>query len=133
MAKQKNLKTKSIWCCNCNSYVNARLTDGREVYSHIANLYNIPFWKCDGCNETVGCHHKTGTPTKPLGCIPSPEIKNARKEIHKILDPLWQNKILSRTAIYKKLTRYLGYTYHTAEIKDINEARKIWRFIKTLY
>lgn len=133
MAKQNKLNTKNLWCCNCNTEVKARLTNGKEVYNHIPKLHTLPFWKCDECNGIVGCHYKTNTPTKPLGCIPSPEIKNARKEIHKILDPLWEEKIYSRNDIYKMLTNYLGYTYHTAEIKNIEEARKIWRFIKSLH
>lgn len=132
MGKRKITRLQ-IWCCNCNTNVKARLTNGKEVYNHIPNLHLLPFWICDSCKGTVGCHHKTRTPTKPLGCIPSPEIKNARKEIHKILDPLWEQKIIHRNDLYRLLSNYLGYTYHTAEIKDIEEARKIWRFIKSLY
>lgn len=97
------------------------------------NLSNLPFWKCDSCKGTVGCHYKTSKPTTPLGCIPSPEITNARKEIHKILDPLWESKIYSRTQLYKIISNHLGYKYHTAQIRDIEEARKIWRFVKSLY
>ncbi len=122
-------KTNQIWCCNCNCTITARLTNGKEIYPYLQNLRSIPFWTCDSCKGIVGCHYKTNTPTKPLGCIPSQQITKARKEIHKILDPLWKNKKISRNQLYKKLSNYLGYQYHTAEIKDIEEARKIYRFI----
>jgi len=70
----------SLYCCACRADVPARLTDGGEIYPHRADLADLPFWKCDACNNFVGCHHQTKNRTHPLGCIPSPEIKNARKE-----------------------------------------------------
>ena len=67
-----------IWCCGCGKEVDARLTDGAEVYPHRRDLASLPFWKCDACGNFVGCHHKTRERTKPLGCIPTPEIKDVR-------------------------------------------------------
>ena len=66
----------------------ARLTDGKEVYPHRSDLNSLPFWICDRCRNFVGCHHKTKNPTRPLGCIPNKEMKNARKHIHNLLDPI---------------------------------------------
>jgi len=77
-----------IFCCACKSDVNARLTNGSEIYPHRSDLSSIPFWKCDDCGNFVGCHHKTSKPTQPLGHIPTPEIRKARQHIHMILDPL---------------------------------------------
>lgn len=71
-----------IYCCNCGTDVEARLTDGSEVYPHRPDLHNLPFWKHDACGGVVGCHHKTKNRTAPLGCIPSREIKELRKQIH---------------------------------------------------
>jgi predicted solute-binding protein len=81
----------------------------------------------------VGCHHKTTNRTKPLGNIPNQEIRNARKNIHALLDPMWQNeedKYCKRGSIYKYLSNELGYEYHTAEIKTIKEARKVYKLLK---
>jgi hypothetical protein len=50
---------------------------------------------------------------------------NARKHIHAILDPIWKSGKRNRRELYGKLSSRLGYEYHTGEIKDIDEARKI--------
>lgn len=119
-----------IYCCGCEEKVDARLTDGAEIYPHRLDLYNLPFWKCDRCGNYVGCHHKMKKKTMPLGCIPTMEIKNARKEIHKILDPLWKSGRIDRKTLYAAITEHLGWTYHTAKIRSIDEARKVYRFVR---
>lgn len=113
-----------IYCCNCNKAIIGRLTNGKEIYPHRKDLYKLPFWKCDCCNQFVGCHHKSNEPTMPLGCIPSPEIKYARQIIHTQLDIMWENKE-QRTAIYTYLSKMLGYTYHTADIKHMGEIDRV--------
>lgn len=121
-----------IYCCACAKNVDARLVDGTIIYPHRSDLHDIPFWRCEGCKNFVGCHHKTKNRTKPLGCIANDEIKNARKHIHKLLDSMWmgyQNWKLKRNAIYEGLSEYLGYAYHTANIRDIETARKVYRWL----
>ncbi len=120
-----------IRCCGCNgSKVTARLTNGKEIYPHRKDLYDLPFWKCDVCGNFVGCHHKTKNRTQPLGCIPTPEIKNARQHIHRILDPIWKSKLAKRNEIYAWLSEQLGWKYHTAQIRSIEEARKVYRLVQ---
>lgn len=46
-------KVRTIFCCGCQTDVQARLTSGREVYPHRDDLASLPFWKCDGCGNTV--------------------------------------------------------------------------------
>lgn len=121
-----------IYCCGCEAKVFPRLTDGKEIYPHRPDLQALPFWKCDACGNFVGCHHKTNNPTKPLGCIPTPAIKNARQHIHRILDPLWKSKRIGRKALYAMLTERLGWTYHTAKIRSVDEARQVYRIVKEL-
>lgn len=124
---------KKIYCCGCQHEVDARLTDGSEVYSHRADLKDLPFWICDGCNNFVGCHHKTKQRTKPLGVIPTPEIKKARQEIHKILDPIWQSGKMPRGKVYHEIAGAIGVqNYHTAEIRTIEQARKVYIAIKQI-
>lgn len=119
-----------IYCCGCNADIEARLTDGAEIYKHRPDLKSLPFWKCDKCGNFVGCHHKTKHRTKPLGCIPTAEIKEARKHIHALLDPIWQSGKMSRKEIYGKLTAKLGKQYHTAEIRSIDEAREVYKTLQ---
>jgi len=119
-----------IYCCGCNEKVEARLTRGSEVYPHRGDLSNLPFWKCDTCRNYIGCHHKTKKPTQPLGCIPTPEIRRARKHIHALLDPIWQSGRVGRRDLYKQISARIGWKYHTAKIRSIEEARSIYRVIK---
>lgn len=118
-----------LYCCGCSKKVTARLTDGAEIYPHRPDLSDLPFWKCDKCGNYVGCHHKTEDRTRPLGCIPTNEIKNARKHIHRILDAKWSNP-KQRKAIYQRLSDKLGRKYHTANIRTIDEARRVYRLIQ---
>jgi hypothetical protein len=118
-----------IFCCNCKVEVDARLTNGKEIYPHRSDLFQLPFWKCDCCNNYIGCHHKTKNKTKPLGYIPSPEIKNARIHIHALLDPIWKNNRISRKKLYCLISENLGYIFHTGEIKTIDEARRVYKIV----
>jgi len=127
------MTNKKIYCCDCKKEINARLTDGKEIYGHREDLYDLPFWVCDNCKNYVGCHHKTKNRTNPLGNIPNKEIRQARKHIHALLDPMWKgknDKHKSRRIIYGFLTLNLGYQYHTAQIKNIDEARKVYKLLK---
>ena len=121
-----------IYCCGCGEKVEARLTNGGEVYPHRGDLKKIPFWICDSCKNFVGCHHKTSKPTTPLGCIATPEIKNARKHIHRILDPIWQSGKISRSKLYKIISNKTGRKYHTSHIRNIEEAREIYRLVRDI-
>jgi hypothetical protein len=121
-----------IYCCACQADVAARLTDGKEIYPHRNDLFSLPFWKCDTCKNYVGCHHKTQDRTKPLGNIPSPEIKKARQYIHALLDPIWRTGRMSRDKVYMLLSEKLGYPYHTGEIRTIDDARKVYITLKEI-
>ena len=112
-----------IHCCGCAGDVAARLTDGGEIYPHRPDLRSLPFWRCDACGNFVGCHHKTANRTAPLGCIPTPELKNARRQLHALIDPIWQSGKMGRRELYAALSHDLGREYHTAETRTIEEAR----------
>lgn len=121
-----------LYCAGCGDKIVARLTDGKEVYPHRPDLYALPFWKCDDCGNTVGCHWKTKDRTRPLGIIATPELKRARQHIHRILDPIWQNGGMSRKRLYATLTKRLGWRYHTAKIRSVEEARKVYRLVREI-
>lgn len=124
--------SREIFCSGCNTKVQARLTDGREIYPHRPDLASLPFWRCDTCRNYVGCHHKTKNRTEPLGVIPTPELKSARQHIHRILDPLWKNAGHRRKELYARLSAHMGFEYHTAKLRTLEEARKAYKFIKEI-
>jgi hypothetical protein len=123
----------SLYCCGCQKDVVARLTDGREVYPHRPDLASLPFWRCDDCGNTVGCHHKTKDRTRPLGVIPTKELKDARQHIHRILDPLWKSKRFGRRELYGMIADALDAPeYHTAEIRTVEQARTVYRIVREI-
>lgn len=117
--------TVELYCCGCETHVTPRLTDGKEIYERRRDLHGLPFWKCDTCGNYVGCHHKTKTPNRPLGCIPTPEIRQLRKKIHARLDPMWRSGMYRRSVIYAELTVVTGHKYHTANVRTVSEANKV--------
>ena len=122
----------SLYCCGCKEHVAPRLTNGAEVYPHRPDLSDLPYWKCDACGNWVGCHHKTKNPTRPLGVIPTPEIKNARQKLHRVIDPLWKGGGWRRTDLYAEITKRIGWKYHSAEVRSVEEADRIYAHIKDI-
>lgn len=118
---------RRIHCCGCGREVDARLTNGAEIYPHRDDLRGLPFWKCDKCGNFVGCHHKTKNRTRPLGCIPTPELKEARKHLHALIDPIWQSGKMGRRELYAAMSRDLGWEYHTAKTRTMDKARAAYR------
>jgi len=122
----------NIYCCGCEAKVDARLTDGEEIYPHRSDLFSFPFWRCDACNNYVGCHHKTKNRTAPLGCIPTPEIKKVRIQIHALIDPIWREGKANRKEIYAEISEKIGRKYHSANIRTIVDAQEVYRIAKAL-
>lgn len=123
-------QTRQIYCCGCGCDVLARLTNGQEIYPGRDDLAERPFWKCDPCDNYVGCHWQTDHPTRPLGSIATPDLRRERREIHRILNPLC--KQMGRKAVYADISAHIGRPYHTAEIRTVEAAREIYRIIRTL-
>lgn len=121
-----------IYCCGCRSEVDACLITGREIYPHRPDLYDLPFWKCGTCGNYVGCHHKTADRTKPLGCIPTPEIRQARSRLHALLDPLWKSGQFTRKHIYAHITKATGKQFHSADIRSVEEAGQLCAIVREL-
>jgi hypothetical protein len=109
-----------LYCCGCSEKVDAILIFGDEAYPHRKDLYTLKFWICEKCLNFVGCH-KHGDGDVPLGCIPTKEIKNLRVQIHLIIDPVWKSGRLKRGQVYKIMSEKLGFKYHTASLRTVNE------------
>jgi hypothetical protein len=122
-----NLSIKRIYCCGCNVDVDAKLISGVDIYPHRPDLQSLPFWRCDACGNFVGCHYKTKNRTAPLGCIPTLQLKEARKILHALIDPIWQSGKIRRKDLYAAISKDLGYEYHTAKTRTLEEAREAYR------
>jgi hypothetical protein len=124
--------TKRIHCCGCGVEVQARLTNGEEIYPHRLDLHALPFWKCDGCGNYVGCHHKTNDRTQPLGNIPTPELRAARGRVHAAIDPLFKSGKYKRKHVYDEISKHLGYEFHAASLRSIDEAQRVVDFARSI-
>jgi len=121
-----------LYCCGCEKYVEARLTDGSECYPHRFDLKSLPFWRCDVCGNFVGCHHKTEFRTRPLGCIPTQKLRRARSAIHAVLDPLWHSGKITRSFLYSEISKKLGREFHIGEIRSEEEVKTILRIVEKI-
>ena len=131
--KQKAI-THEVYCCPCQKDVQAIQIIGRKAYPHRADLAAKLFWQCPRCLRFVGSH-RSG---KPLGVIPTKQVREARRHIHSLLDPLWKDnrrggQQWTRNNLYKVIGKHLGYEYHTAEIRTIEEAHKVWEVLQRFY
>lgn len=120
---------RPIWCCACNETVLARLTNCAEIYPHRNDLTDVPRWICDKCGNSVGTHHKSNTPLKPLGCIPTPEVRAARVELHKHIDEVWMSGAAARSDVYRIISDKLGRVFHIGDVRSIEEAKMIKQLI----
>lgn len=118
-----------IWCCHCNEDVDAALVTGGIVYPHRPDLNKKNFYICPKCNNFVGCHPNSD---KPLGCIPTRELKQARIKVHNKMDPLWKSGRMTRKSIYSLLSQRLGYTYHNGETKSVEECNKAYNILEEI-
>ena len=116
-----------LFCVNCNKEINGVLTDGREIYPHRPDLYSKKFWKCPECDNYVGCH---GESTRPLGCIPTEEIKKARIKLHSKFDPLWKSGKISRRNLYKRISTEIGRTFHNGDTRSVEECDIIFKLLE---
>lgn len=122
----------TIYCTGCEKDVDARLTNGAEMYPHRADLARMPFWIHDECGAFVGTHHKTRNHLRPLGFLATKEVKRWRRLIHATLDPLWEEKGFSRKKLYKRISKALGHQYHTAEIYSAEEGEFVYQIVKAI-
>lgn len=122
----------TIFCTGCGRDVDARLTNGSEVYPHRLDLAKLPFWICDRCKNFVGTHYKTDNHTRPLGVISTPELRRIRVKIHDQLDSLWRDGLISRTKAYTYISDHTGKPFHTAELRSVDEGLEVLRIVGEL-
>jgi hypothetical protein len=123
MARRKRKPQGPLYCCGCAAMVPVRLTTGAEIYPRRSDLFAKQFWIC-ACGAYVGCHKGT---EKPLGNLPTEELRRARNHIHALLDPLWRSRRIARGDLYARISARIDKPYHTGEVLDIEEARRIYR------
>jgi zinc-finger-containing domain len=123
-----------IFCVACDKNIEAKLVSGSIVYPRSPQLAHDKFWMCNSCKNFIGCHKNANkNKLKPLGVIANKELKEARIQIHNIIDPIWQGEKMKRGEIYAIISNELGYTYHTGELRSLEEARMVWKIVAEIH
>lgn len=92
----------AIWCEN------------KEIYGkNYGKSYMV--YLCKDCDAYVGCHKNSEI---PLGTMATRELRTLRNKVHKLIDPLWQEKGMNRKEMYKILNDYFGKQIHVAESNE---------------
>lgn len=109
---------KEIICPYCGN--KAEWVENKEIYGrNYGKSYMM--YLCKPCDAYVGCHNNTRT---PLGVMANKELREWRKKVHALIDPIWKTGKLHRAQVYARLSNALGYQYHTGE-SDIETCKKI--------
>jgi len=123
------MNKNKLFCCGCNKDVLPMLVNGKIIYPHRKDLYHKKFYLCRKCDSYVGVHEGT---ENHLGCLATKEIMNARKHIHKLIDPIWEKGKIKRSELYKRISNKINRKYHTANIRSVDEAREIYIIAKEI-
>lgn len=84
----------------------AELVTGAVIYPRREDLHAKRFWRCAPCRAYVGCHdpgNGYGDGTWPLGVLANAELREAKKAVHAVFDPLWRSGRMSRKRAYRWL------------------------------
>ncbi len=114
--------TKIMICPYCNK--EAEWTENKAIYGKNYGKSYMCYY-CKPCDAYVGCHENS---RRPLGIMANRELREYRKRVHSLIDPLWKSKEMSRGRVYSILTEFLGYQYHTGE-SDLETCKKIIAFL----
>lgn len=120
-----------LFCVHCQRVVSAEVVKGDVIYPHREDLYEKVFCRCPTCGNYVGCH-KDG---RPLGTIPTPELRKARNFVHSVIDAYWlpTRDVKRRKFLYTELSKELGIEYHTGSLNSVQECKKaLWVYNRLL-
>lgn len=119
-----------IFCNACQKVVPAQLVSGAFIYPHRLELHKKGFYQCPECGNYVGSH----ADGRPLGTIPTPELRKWRKEVHRIIDEYWlPNNSTKRKELYADLSTVVGKKFHTGELNSIADCRRVIEYYLAKY
>jgi len=120
------MKEIQVFCPYCGK--EAEWVENKAIYGrNYGKSYMC--YLCNDCDAYVGCHNNT---RKPLGIMANRELRDWRKKVHAVIDPIWKTGKLPRDVVYARLSEALGYRYHTGE-SDIPTCKKILEMVHEVF
>lgn len=93
----------------------AQWVANEQVYGRRYGKSYMCYW-CKDCDAYVGCHNNTKT---PLGTMANKPLRELRKKVHSMIDPLWKSKKYSRGMVYARLNDTFGKDIHVGEADEV--------------
>lgn len=112
------MNEEKVFCTYCGK--EAEWVENKEIYGrNYGKSYMC--WLCRDCDAFVGCHNNT---KRPLGTFANRELRSLRKQVHLYIDQFWKNGQLKRALVYSRISKELGFQYHTGE-STIETCKKV--------
>lgn len=105
-----------VFCPYCGNH--ALLVDSSRIYKQSYGM----MWLCEPCDAYTGVH-KSSPRFAPLGTLAKYELRELRKQVHAIFDPLWKKGKMTRNEAYAWLANRLGITKDVCHVAMFDEAR----------
>ncbi|CAA2409919.1 Phage protein [Xanthomonas phage Bosa] len=86
---------------------------------------------CMSCEAFVGCHPYS---VFPLGRMADRETRQMRRQLHAMIDPLWNTPAMSRGEVYSMMAKMMGTpTFHIGELsrEECLRANQLFRTWET--
>lgn len=115
-----------------------------KKYKHHSDPDDLPWiaisfiYRCKDCNAQVGCH---GDSKKPFWTLADKETRNARHQVHWILDPIWKQETAGdykswsrgkrRKELYRLISEHFNIPLEKTHIWmfDLQKCRETYVFI----
>lgn len=122
----------NLFCSHCRAFVDARLTDGREVSPDNFELRNKPYWIHDECGNSVECKPNAITTFNPIGCITTPQLKRSIKKLEIILSRIAVECGLTTKELNKQIGRSFGRRFYPHDTRNIHEVKLAFLIAKEI-
>jgi hypothetical protein len=106
---------KAVICPYCGSH--AVLKDAFVIYRRTGFGQVYQCANAPACDAYVGVHDNT---TKPKGSLANLNLRELRKKVHAVFDPLWRgNRTVERSEVYAAAAQALGLKgFHIGDMRD---------------
>lgn len=131
LTKRHRLILKAELCPYCGS--DTIRVDQKHIYGRDFNGKDmICCAKFPECDAYVGTH---GDSREPFGRLANKELRELRKEAHRVFDRIWLEKLTSRHKLYGDLTRALKIKRKHCHIGFFNKntCRKVIKYSEKKY